>query len=128
MAEKPILNQYYPGGVAQQALDWNIQEHESLALGSTDIVTEGDGFLQIGSVIQNWGVINFPGRESAPAQQVTFLPQPFGVITRVARFGFGLRDWVGGQLLSGILLDQLVQIEAPGGDPAQHGFIHKRAQ
>jgi hypothetical protein len=30
MNEKPDFNQYYPGGSAQQAIDWNLQQHDSI--------------------------------------------------------------------------------------------------
>jgi hypothetical protein len=39
--EKPIPDQYAPGGVAQQSLDWNVAQHQSLA-------TEGGGISFVG--------------------------------------------------------------------------------
>jgi len=29
-SEKPIPDQYYPGGVAQQTLDLNVEQHQSI--------------------------------------------------------------------------------------------------
>jgi hypothetical protein len=33
MNEKPTFDQYHPGGVAQQSLDWNIAQHDAIGGG-----------------------------------------------------------------------------------------------
>jgi hypothetical protein len=42
----PDLDQYYPGGTAQQALDWNAEQHQAIASGD-----------QPTGPILNWGVV-----------------------------------------------------------------------
>lgn len=34
MVERPIPNQYYPGGIVQQSIDWNLQQHAEIASAS----------------------------------------------------------------------------------------------
>jgi hypothetical protein len=38
MNEKPPLDQFYPGGVAQQSLDWNLQQHDAIAGGAGSLI------------------------------------------------------------------------------------------
>lgn len=35
LTQKPLPDQYYPGGVLQQNLDWNVEQHQAIAGGDT---------------------------------------------------------------------------------------------
>ena len=59
----PVLDQYFPGGVAQQSLQWNDQAHQSMGgggqVGATGAGPDGPtGHLTLGNVTFNWGTVD----------------------------------------------------------------------
>lgn len=77
----PKLDQYYPGGAAKQALDWNEGEHSKAVLGATGAGPHGpSGYMTIDNVIYNWGITDATNQGATTAFEKPYVDGPPNIV------------------------------------------------